>query len=186
MPDAAPGAERGRLDHVVLVGAMGSGKSTIGRSVAAALQRRFVDNDEQVLAATGMTAAELSDRDGIDALHDTEAVALLGALRAPAASVITAAASTIVDPAVRGALQQHAFVVWLRAAPATLAARMPQSPTRPFGGVDPSRLVAQQSRDRDPLFAQIADLTVESDDSTPAEVVQRVLAGLPDAENHDA
>ena len=57
MPDAAPGAGCGRLHHVVFVGAMGSGKSTIGRSVAAALERRFVDNDEQVLAATGMTAA---------------------------------------------------------------------------------------------------------------------------------
>jgi shikimate kinase len=165
---------------------MGSGKSTIGRSVAAALERRFVDNDEQVLAATGMTAAELSERDGIDALHHAEAEALLDALRAPAASVIAAAASTIVDPSVRRALQQHAFVVWLRAAPTILAARMPRSPTRPFGRVDPARLVAQQSRDRDPLFAQIADLTVESDASTPDEVVKRVLAGLPNAENHDA
>src|SRR5438445_39645 len=82
-----------------------------------------------------------------------------------------AAASTIVDPSVRRALQREALVVWLHAAPATLAARMRQSSTRPFGGVDPSQLVARQSAERDLLFAQIADLSIESDDSTPDEVV---------------
>jgi len=178
VPDPAPGAEHGRLHHVVFVGAMGSGKSTIGRSVAAALERLFVDNDEQVLAATGMTAAELSERDGIDALHDAEAAALLGALRAPGPSVIAAAASTIVDPSVRRALRDRAFVVWLRAAPATLAARMPQSATRPLAGVDPSQLVAQQSARRDPLFARVADLIVETDRSNPHEVVTQLLADL--------
>jgi shikimate kinase len=186
VPDAPSAAERGGPRLVVLVGAMGSGKTRIGRSVAAALARRFVDNDEQLLAVTGMTAAELSAREGIDALHDAEAGALLDALRAPGASVIAAAASTIVDPSVRRALRQDAFVVWLRAAAATLAARMPESATRPFARVDASQLVAQQSRERDPLFAQIADLTVESDDSTPEEVVMRILAGLPKTANAEA
>jgi shikimate kinase len=175
VPDAASAAER----HVVLVGAMGSGKTTIGRALAVALERRFVDNDEQLFATTGMTAAALSARDGIEALHDAEARALLDALRAPGTSVIAAAASTIVDPSVRRALRRDAFVVWLRAAPATLAARMPQSATRPFGDVDPAHLVAQQSAERDPHFAEVADFTVESDHSTPDGVVTRLLANLP-------
>ena len=56
MPDAAPAMHRGHR-HVVLVGAMGSGKTTIGVPLAAALKQRYVDNDEQLLKMTGLDAA---------------------------------------------------------------------------------------------------------------------------------
>lgn len=162
---------------------MGSGKTTVGVPLAAALARRFVDNDAQLFDLTGMTAAQVATRDGADALHDAEAEALLQALGETDSSVIAAAASTIVDPSVRRALEREAFVVWLRAAPETLAARLPQSATRPFGSVEPPDLVAQQARERDPLFAEMADFTVESDDSTAEEVVMRILASLPNPAN---
>jgi shikimate kinase len=165
------------MRHVVLVGAMGTGKSTIGVRLAAALERRFLDNDALLLEQTGMTAAALATRDGVDALHDAESVALLQAIGETAPSVIAAAASTIVDPAA------VAFVVWLRAEPAILAARLPRSAARPFGSEEPSDLVTRQARERDPLFAQVADFTVRSDDSTPDEVVTRILAVLPEPLN---
>jgi shikimate kinase len=171
------------MRHVVLVGAMGTGKSTIGVRLAAALERRFLDNDALLLEQTGMTAAALATRDGVDALHDAESVALLQAIGETAPSVIAAAASTIVDPAVRKALAAVAFVVWLRAEPAILAARLPRSAARPFGSEEPSDLVTRQARERDPLFAQVADFTVRSDDSTPDEVVTRILAVLPEPLN---
>ena len=158
---------------------MGSGKSTVGVPLAASLHRPFVDNDAQLLERAGTTAAELAAREGVDALHEAEAEALLAALRVPEPAVIAAAASTIGRPTVRDALVGDAFVVWVRAAPAVLAARMPQSETRPFSGEEPSRLVAQQSRERDPLFAQIADLVVESDRMTAGDVVAQILAALP-------
>jgi shikimate kinase len=168
-----------RFRHVALVGAMGSGKTTIGVPLAAALHRPFVDNDAQLLARTGATAAELAARDGVDAMHAAEAGALRAALDASEPSVIAAAASTIADPAARTALRREAFVVWLRASPQTLAARLPGSATRPFADERPADLVADQARERDPLFEQVADLAVESDRSTPAAVVARLLEELP-------
>jgi shikimate kinase len=183
VPEAASGPAHDGTRHVVLVGAMGSGKTTIGVPLAAALERQFVDNDARLLDLTGMTAAKLAARDGVDALHDAEAEALLDALGEAGSSVIAAAASTIADPSVRRALERDAFVVWLRAAPATLASRLPRSASRPFGGVEPSQLVARQSRERDPLFEQIADFTVNSDASTPGEVVTRILGVLPKPAN---
>jgi len=175
VPDAAPATERGHR-HVALVGAMGSGKTTVGVPLAAALNQRYVDNDEQLLRTTGLDAAHLAVRDGVDALHAAEAEAVLAALRAPEATVIGAAASTIVDPVVRRELAASAFVVWLRADAATLAVRTPQSPTRPFAGEDPARLVAEQARERDPLFAGAADLTVRTDDHDPAAIVAEIVA----------
>jgi shikimate kinase len=158
---------------------MGSGKTTIGIPLAAALHRSFVDNDTQLFQRTGTTAAELAARDGVDALHAAEAEAVRAALAASDPSVIAAAASTITDPAVRRALRRDAFVVWVRANANTLAARLRGSGTRPFAGEDPRRLVAQQALERDPLFEPVADLAVESDRSAPAAAVARILEALP-------
>jgi shikimate kinase len=165
--------------HIVLVGAMGSGKSTIGEPLAAALERPFVDNDVRLAQVTGFTAAQLAERDGIDALHAAEARIVLDDLSDPEASVIAAAASTIADPEVRRRLHREAFVIWLRAAPATLAARLPGSTTRPALDDDAAHLVESQARERDPLFAQLADLAFESDSTTPAVAVARIIENLP-------
>jgi shikimate kinase len=160
----------------VFVGAMGSGKTTVGVRVAAALSRPFVDNDALLERVAGATAAEIAARDGIEALHRLESATLLEALRSLEPSVIAAAASAVTDAAVRGALAGTAWVVWLRADPAALAARLPGSATRPFRDEDPVRLVASQSRERDALFAEIADLTVDTGGADVHTAVARVVA----------
>jgi len=157
---------------------MGSGKTTIGRRVAAALGRAFVDNDELLERVTGSTTAELAARDGIDALHRLEATTVLDALDAPTSAVIAAAASTIEDPGVRSALRGRAWVAWLRADQATLAARMPGSSTRPFAGADPAVLVAEQSERRDASFAEVADAQFDTGLARPDQVVSQVLAAI--------
>jgi len=161
--------------HVVLVGAMGSGKTTVGRPVAAMLDRPFLDNDQLLEAATGLTAAALEGRDGIDALHRAEEAVLLEALAAEIPAVIAAAASTIESAAVRSALRERAWVVWLRADPATLAARLPGSDARPLQRRDPATLVREQSQRRDPMFAEAADLIAETSDIAPDGVVAKVV-----------
>jgi shikimate kinase len=160
--------------HVVLVGAMGSGKTTIGRPLAAELDRPFLDNDRLLSATTGTTAAALEVRDGIAALHRAEEVVLLEALAAETPSVIAAAASTIESAVVRSALRERAWVVWLRADPATLAARLPGSDTRPLRRLDPEALVREQARQRDSMFAEVADLIVDTAGGLAAEVVEKV------------
>jgi len=161
--------------HIALIGAMGSGKTTIGRRVAALLGRQFVDNDELLERTTGSTAAELAARDGIDALHRLEASTVLDALRSRTPAVIAAAASTIEDAAVRSTLRERAWVAWLRADPGTLVARMPSSSARPFGEADRDRLVAEQAQRRDVRFAEVADRVFETDRARPDQVVSGLL-----------
>ncbi len=155
---------------------MGSGKTTIGTRVAAALDRPFIDNDDALVRTTGASATELVARDGVEALHRAEAAIVLDALRGADPSVIAAAASTVTDRSVREALSSDAWVVWLHADPRSLVARLPESPDRPFRDQDPVRLVAEQSYERDRLFADVADVTVETGDARVDEVVSRVLA----------
>ena len=167
--------------HVVFIGAMGAGKTTIGRPVAGALGRPFLDNDALLEASTGESAAQLSDRDGIDALHRAEAAIVVDALRGDVPAVITAAASTITDAGVRAALAEYAWSAWLRADHATLAARLPESDERPFRTADAERLVADQAAERDALFAEVADGTFETGRSDPADVVKALLRALAEA-----
>ena len=157
---------------------MGTGKTTIGRRVADALGRAFLDNDELLEQSVAMTAAALAKRDGIDALHRMEATTLLGALGADPPAVIAAAASTIEEPAVRSALRDRAWVAWLRADPATLVARMPGSSARPFAAADRARLVAEQAQRRDVRFAAVADAEFRTDLGLPDQVVSAVLAAI--------
>src|SRR3546814_12954624 len=94
--------------HIVLLGLMGAGKSSVGRRVAKRLDRELIDGDVVLDERTGgMTAAEVADSEGIDALHDMEAQIALDALASPTPAVIGPAPSTIeVDPA-REALPPH-------------------------------------------------------------------------------
>jgi shikimate kinase len=157
---------------------MGTGKTTIGRRVAAALGRAFVDNDELLERTTGSTAAELAARDGAVALHRVEATIVLDALHADAPAVIAAAASTVEDAVVRSTLRDRAWVAWLRADPATLVARMPGSSARPFGEADRDRLVAEQAQRRDARFAEVADGEFLTDRAHPDQVLSEVLGAI--------
>src|SRR5512140_1835481 len=126
------------IRHVVLVGLMGAGKTTVGRRLAARLGWPSHDSDADIEAATGLTVRELRGRDGVEAMHDLEAAQLLHALGEPRTSVISAAASVVDAEPCRAALTAPGVaVVWLRGSPAMLAARFPAGDHRPAYGASP-------------------------------------------------
>ena len=165
-----------RMGHVVLVGLMGSGKTTVGAAVAAALGVPHGDSDPDIERETSLTARALAARDGIDALHALEARHLLDALQEPAPTVISAAASTLDDPACRRALREPAhLVVWLRADPAVLAARLQHDDHRPDLGADLDEVITRQAVARDGALHEVADLTLDAT-APPADIVAAVVA----------
>jgi shikimate kinase len=102
--------------HLVLIGMMGAGKSTVGRLLARRLGRPLVDSDAVVEARTGSTVRELWEREGEAGYRLLETDALLDALAAPEPAVIAAAGGVVLAEANRVALAgDRAEVVWLRA-----------------------------------------------------------------------
>ena len=161
--------------HVVLMGLMGAGKSTVGRELATLLNRPLIDNDEQVLAKTALTVAEISARAGIAEMRRLERQALAEALASPVPAVITAAAGVILDDQARRSLQEP-FVAWLRADPATLAARVAGDPVRPLLGEDPEAVLRAMHQQRHRLYAEVADFVVDIDRLPPADVAAAIAA----------
>ena len=119
--------------HLVLVGPMGAGKTTIGTLLSAATGLPLVDNDQVLTATEGEDAADIARQRGVDSLHDRECRQLLTALAAREPSIVGAAASTVEIPSCRAALGGH-FVAWLRAAPEVAAARLDQADTAGTSG----------------------------------------------------
>ncbi|HWL34739.1 MAG TPA: shikimate kinase [Frankiaceae bacterium] len=152
----------------MLLGTMGSGKTTVGRALAARLGRRYWDNDAELVARAGRTAAEVAAADGIDALHDLEASVLAAGLALPEPAVVAAPGSA----ALRRPSLGDAFVVWLRARPETLAARMAGG-DRPELGV-----VESVDAERRPGFAALATYVVDTDGRTPEQVVEAIAERL--------
>src|SRR5262245_36527645 len=129
----SPGASRadGAVWHVVLIGQMGSGKTTVGRLLATTLGWPFLDNDAALESRTGRSAAVIARAEGIERLHELESEIFTDLVAADGVSVIAAPASLIERDALAD-LDEATFVVWLRVAPEILAARSEASGHRPL------------------------------------------------------
>jgi shikimate kinase len=158
---------------------MGSGKSTVGDALAQRLGWPMSDSDREIEASTGRTARETKDELGADAIHRLEAEHLLAALAQEGPTVVCAAASTVEDERCRQALHAPPVLpVWLRASPAALAQRFTSIDAhRPAYGDDPARFLASQAKRRNPLFAEVARLTIDADGRSAEDVAQAILDG---------
>ncbi len=167
------------LRHVVLLGLMGAGKTTVGRELSARLGWPVRDSDADILAATGRTARQIDEQSGTVELHRLEARHLIDATAAPEPSVICAAASAIDDGAARTALGVAGVaVVWLRADPATLARRAGGSDHRRTLGADSARALAEQAAARYPRFLALEPFVVDVDDRPVDEVIAMIATHL--------
>ena len=159
MPPSSPASESdpdpGR--HVVLVGLMGTGKSTVGRRVAERMGRDFLDSDVQVEARTGRTVREIFASDGEAVFRRLEAQALADALARARPSVVAAAGGVVLDPGTRERLRNGSTAVWLRADPSVLAHRVTSADHRPLLD-DGARVVLERMhRERSPLYEEVAN-----------------------------
>jgi shikimate kinase len=162
--------------HLVLVGLMGSGKTTVARIAARRLGRRVIDSDAVIENATGRTVREIFATDGEDAFRSFETAALLDALASPEPAVIAAAGGVVLRDENRQALKEaNARVVWLCASPALLVERAASGGHRPLLDDDPAGTLRLMHIQREKLYREVADAIVRVDDRTPDEVVEAVL-----------
>lgn len=157
---------------------MGTGKTSVGRLLAKRTGWPHADNDELLLQLVGKTPRELLSEDGEAALRESESAALRTGLAMPEPAIVGVAGGTILDPANRRDLQAAGVVVWLKAGSSTIQQRATGAPHRAWldtGGLD---WIRDAVAERDPLYASVADLTIEVDRRSSGQVARDVLTWL--------
>ncbi|QXC62200.1 shikimate kinase [Aquihabitans sp. G128] len=168
-------------DHVVLVGLMGSGKTTVGRLVAAHLGRPLVDVDVEVHERTGLTVNELWERGGEAAYRPLERDIVVHLLTVGGPDVLAMPGGAVDDELVLASLAgADAFTVWLRADPLELATRIERSGShhRPLLGDDPLPVLEEQAAERDRTYSSLADLVLDVESRAPEDLAAAVEAAL--------
>ena len=164
--------------RIFLVGMMGSGKTTVGQEIQRRTGWPYLDNDALVRTLTGREPAAIRASDGEDVLHLAESDALDTAFDVEPPVVVGVAAAIVTDPAAREALREGGHVVWLRARPATLSERIGEGDGRHGEATDPD-WIRRRARERDPIYASVADQIIDVDGISPGEIATRILEGLP-------
>jgi shikimate kinase len=169
--------------HLALVGMMGSGKTTVGRRVAAALHRPFFDSDQMIEAREGRTVREIWLTDGEPAYRVLETKVLEEALASPEAAVVAAAGGVVLKEENRRLLTRaDVCTVRLVADPEVLVTRVGRQGHRPLLDEDPLTALRRLSSEREDLYREVADATVETGRTPIKAVTDEVLRVLTSCE----
>jgi len=173
--------------HVMLVGMMGAGKTTIGAECARRLARAFVDTDELIEATAGRTIAEIFSAEGEAGFRVMERAVVADVCASPVPLVIAVGGGAMLDPENRRLAGTNATVVWLRAGPRELAQRVAAqaAETAEAGGerpllatADPVAMIERLTSLRADAYDAVADVVVDTDDRSIAAVADAVLEEL--------
>lgn len=168
---------------LALVGLRGAGKSTVGRALAERLGRPFVDLDDALAEAFGEAgegAGGVLRRVGEPRFRELERESLLAALARTDAPVVATGGGVVERADNRADLASRCRCLWLRAAPEVLAARLAQDGTdRPsLTELEPLAEVQALAARRAPLYAEVAELTVDVDGLEVVTLLERIFSQL--------
>lgn len=180
-PQPGPRADW-RRRPIVLVGLMGSGKTTVGKRLAARLNWPFVDADAEIEAAAQMPISEIFARFGEAHFRDGERRVIARLMERPegrsGARVIATGGGAFVDPETRALILAEATAIWLDASIDVLASRVSRRNTRPLLiGKDPKLVLAELMEKRAPCYSQ-APIHIVSANGPHEETVTAILDAL--------
>jgi shikimate kinase len=166
--------------NVVLIGFMGSGKSSVGRELARRWRFRFVDTDAAIRRRFSKSIGEIFATYGEDFFREQEHDVLRDLLGQERAVIATGGGIVLQEQNVV-LLRRLGRIVWLTASPDTIWERVRMSTHRPLlQNEDPRGTMDLLLQARSPLYAAAADLTVDSSGLLHSEVADRVVASLLD------
>ena len=171
--------------NIVLIGMRGSGKTSVGKLLAARLGNKFVEMDEMITGKAGMSIAEIVTRHGWSEFRNIEAditrtaAGMDNTINATGGGVVTEEANL-------RELKRTGKLVWLRASLETLLKRTQDDSSRPsLTGKPPEEEMAAILKERRPVYERAADFIVDTDDASPKAVAESIIRLFAQGNSHD-
>ncbi|MDA0909990.1 MAG: shikimate kinase AroK [Proteobacteria bacterium] len=160
--------------NVFLIGPVGAGKSTIGRQLASELKLDFVDSDREIEQRCGVDIDWIFDIEGEEGFRKREQE-VLGDLATRQGIVLATGGGAIILPENRTLLSSRGKVVYLQASIEQQLERTAKDKKRPLLQVDDKEAQLKKlMAEREPLYREIADITIETSETTVRNVVQKI------------
>ncbi|MEZ5385886.1 MAG: shikimate kinase [Prosthecobacter sp.] len=174
--DESQSSQLPRQPNILLIGLMGSGKSTVGRIVAQMIGFQFIDTDALIVETAGLTIPEIFAKDGEAGFRKLES-ATLRSLLGKRGCVIATGGGIVTRPENLPLLRHLGYVVWLDADPERLARRTAMNNNRPLlaGEENPKSKLERLLTERKPLYKKLADLRIQTAELTPQETAYGVM-----------
>jgi shikimate kinase/3-dehydroquinate synthase len=165
-------------NNIFLVGLMGSGKTTIGRSLAKKLNLRFLDADQEIETRTGASIPLIFEIEGEASFRQREADVIRD-LTAQQGIVLATGGGAVLNETSRQLLRERGTVIYLRASVASILQRTSHDKNRPLlQTADPRAKIEALSRERAPLYQEVAHIIIETGRPNVHSVVQNILTQL--------
>jgi len=160
--------------NVYLVGLMGAGKTTIGRSLAKRLGLGFVDSDREIEARTGVSIPTVFEIEGEEGFRKREAQVIADLAQA-SGQVVATGGGAVLCAENRACMASSGFVVYLNVPPFTLWERTRHDRNRPLLQVeDPLLKLKELYAQRDPFYREAADIVVDGNRANAHSVLQLI------------
>ncbi|MFT6792246.1 MAG: shikimate kinase [Rubritalea sp.] len=177
MPEISDQQCKSRCQNIVLVGFMGCGKSTVGREIGLQLNYPLVDTDTLIEESVGMSVAQIFSQHGEGYFRDLE-TDLISQIYSKdfTKQIISTGGGLPLREQNRERLRKLGYVVWLQASADTVLERTAKSNHRPLiNNQNPKEKIETMLVERDPIYADVADLTINTDDLEISETVHGII-----------
>ncbi|MBV6507065.1 MAG: Shikimate kinase 1 [Acidimicrobiales bacterium] len=162
----------------MLVGLSGVGKSTIGRELAAELGMSFADLDELIEQRVGATIVDIFDSYGEAMFREHEARVLAEVLARDEPAVVSTGGGVVLREENRRIMVERGTTIWLDADLDAILQRVGEDKSRPLLAGDAAAALGRLAREREPLYREVADLTVSAVCNDPSQVVRQITSHL--------
>ena len=164
--------------NIFLVGPMGAGKSTIGRHLADELHLEFFDSDQEIERRSGADITWIFDLEGEDGFRKREEN-VINDLTDKQGIVLATGGGSIMTKAVRNRLSARGIVVYLQTTIDKQVASTQRDKRRPLlQKDDPEKVLRDLAELRNPLYEEVADYVVETDDQSARAVANQIISKI--------
>lgn len=161
--------------NIYLIGMMGSGKSTLGKSLSEKIQKPFIDLDSEIEKATGKSITEIFDIDGEEQFRKMETKQL----KQYSESIVACGGGIVLNNANRKFINENGIAILLLASMGELTQRLSASNNRPLLADDNmEEALTKLWMERLIDYLDTANFTIETDGKNPAQLTEEILVQI--------